>query len=104
MYLSVYLFSFLMNVEEVNSIPMNWEIVTLVFDKSYQLHAAGLRLHFALILMFFWIASSWALLAVTPLYILLVEKYDDMKFLESDLEDMYMDSDFAKEVDPRHGL
>lgn len=49
-----------MNVEEVNqSIPMNWEVTTLVFDKTYQYCAAGMRLHFALIPIFFWIVSSW---------------------------------------------
>ena len=85
-----------MNVEEVNGIPMNWEIVTLVFDKTYQYYAAGMRLHFALILLFFWLASSWALLAVCPLYLLLVANYDDMKFLEGDLEDMYAGTDFQK--------
>lgn len=89
-------FHFLMNVEEVNGIPMNWEIVTLVFDRTYQYHAAGMRLHFALIPMFFWMASSWALLAVCPFYLLLVMNYDDMNFLEPDLEDMYRGTAYEK--------
>ena len=89
--------SFLMNVEEVNGIPMNWEIVTLVFDKTYRYNAAGMRMHFALIPIFFWLASSWALLAVCPFYLMLVANYDDMKFLEADLEDMYKGTDYEKQ-------
>lgn len=87
-----------MNVEEVNAVSMNWEITTLVFDKSYRYHAAGLRLHFALIPLFFWMASPWALLAFMPFYFVLVTKYDDMVFLEGDLEDMYADTDFSKTI------
>ena len=49
-----------MNVEEVHgNTPMNWEITTLVFDKTYQYYATALRLHFVLIPIFFWMASSW---------------------------------------------
>ena len=89
-----------MNVEKVNDIPMNPEITTLVFHKTYQYYSAGMRLHFALIPIFFWMASSWALLVFCPFYIVLVENYDNMKFLEGDLEDMYIDSDFAKREFP----
>lgn len=93
-------FHFLMNVEVVHGVPMNMGIPTLVFDKTYQYYAAALRLHFALIPIFFWIASSWALLGVCPFFIILVENYDDMTFLEPDLEDMYRDTEFAKHKVP----
>lgn len=97
-------FHFLMNVEKVHDVPMNNEITTLVFDKSYRYHAAGLRLHFALIPIFFWIGSSWALLLVCPFYLVLVANYDDMKFLEKDLEDMYQGTDYQKKMLPSNTL
>jgi len=87
---------FLMNVEEANGVNMNLMIIERVFHRSWFFHAAGLRLHFAIIPLFAWVISSWALLAISPLYIYLVENYDNLSFLEQDLEDMYKGTSFDK--------
>jgi len=89
-------FHFLMNVKEANGVPINLMIIEKIFHASHFYYASGLRLYYTVIPLFAWVISSWALLAISPLYIYLVENYDNLSFLEQDLEDMYKGTEYAK--------
>jgi uncharacterized membrane protein len=96
-----------MNVEEANGVKMNTKIIELVFHKSHLYYAAGLRLYFIIIPLFAWMINSYALIVVTPIYLWLVEDYEDLSFLEGELEKMYIDTNHGKYkeiVDMESGL
>lgn len=89
--------SFLMNVEEVNNgIPMNNIITEKVFHISHFYYAAGLRMYYVALPLFAWFISSWVLLCSVPVFVYIVEEYEDMSALESELEKMYMGTKYAK--------
>lgn len=83
-------FHFLMNVMEANNgVPMNLRVIELVFHRSHFYYAAGLRMYFLLLPLFAWTVSSWALLAMCPIYLWVVEDYENLSFLEPELAIMY---------------
>jgi hypothetical protein len=47
---------------------------------------AALRLYFLVIPLFAWIFSVWALVAVAPLYVYVVYHFEDISFLQDDLD------------------
>ena len=64
-----------------------------------------MRLYFVVIPVFAWCVTSWLLLPVTPLYLFLVSQYDDLGWLQDDIDQMFKDgnskllfSDEASEV------
>ena len=57
---------------------------------------AGIRLYFAVIPLFAWAISSWALIAVCPIYILFMRGYDNSEFVEDELEKMYKNTSFGR--------
>lgn len=53
---------------------------------------SGIRLYYSLIPLCSWAVSSWALLVVCPLYVLVMRDYDNNQFLEEELDSMYKSS------------
>jgi uncharacterized membrane protein len=87
----------MMNVEEVNNgVPMNNILTEKVFHLAHFYYAAGLRMYFVALPLFCWFVSSWVLLLCTPVFIYIVEEYEDMSFLEAELEKMYAGTQYAK--------
>jgi hypothetical protein len=60
------------------------------------IYHAGIRLYYSLIPLFAWAMSSWVLLAVCPLYVLLMRDYDNNHFVEAELETMYKNTTFGR--------
>ena len=87
----------MMNVEEVNNgIPMNNVVTEKVFHLAHFYYAAGLRMYFVALPLFTWFVSSWVLLFTVPMFLYIVEEYEDMSELEGELEKMYAGTQFAK--------
>ena len=79
-----------MNVKYIEgNIPMPLRIIEKVFEKSYDYFVAGLRMYFVLIPMFAWLISSWTLLGITIPHLFLVYSYDNLGWLESEVDEMY---------------
>ena len=83
------IYSFLMNVKTVSGTPMSIRVIQKVFHRSYSYYTAGLRMYFVLIPMFAWMLSPWALLIVVPLNLYIVYDYDNLTWVEKDIEAMY---------------
>lgn len=88
---------FMMNVEEVNNgIPMNNKVSEKMFHLAHFYYAAGLRMYYVCLPLFAWFVSSWVLLFSVPIFLYIVEEYEDMSVLEEELENMYRGSKYAK--------
>lgn len=79
-----------MNVKYLEGqIPLPLTIIEKVFEKSYSYYVAGLRMYFVLVPMFAWLVSSWLLLVITLPHLYIVYRYDNLDWLESEVEEMY---------------
>jgi uncharacterized membrane protein len=78
-----------MNVKHVGSTPMSLRVIEKVFHRSYSFYTAGLRMYFVLIPMFGWMLSPWVLLFVVPFNLFVVYDYDNMRWVEKDIDAMY---------------
>jgi uncharacterized membrane protein len=87
-----------MNVKTVNGAALTHRIIQKVFHRSYSFYTAGLRMYFVLIPMFSWMLSPWALLAVVPLNLWIVYDYDNISWVEKDIQAMYQEEE-EKEKD-----
>ena len=56
----------------------------------------GIRLYYCVIPLFAWAMSSWVLLVVCPIYVLLMRDYDNNDYVEDELEVMYKDTEFGR--------
>lgn len=78
-----------MNVKTVCNKPLSTRVIQKVFHRSYSYYTAGLRMYFVLIPMFAWMLSAWALLVVVPINLYIVYDYDNLTWVEKDIEEMY---------------
>lgn len=77
-----------MNVKNVSGTPMSIRVIQKVFHRSYSYYTAGLRMYFVLIPMFAWMLSEWALLIAVPINLFIVYDYDNLNWVEKDIEAM----------------
>lgn len=68
---------------------MSLRVIEKVFHRSYSFYTAGLRMYFVLIPMFAWMLSSWVLLFVVPVNLYLVGDYDNLRWVEKDINAMF---------------
>lgn len=78
-----------MNVKTVCDTPLSIRVIQKVFHRSYSYYTAGLRMYFVLIPMFAWMLSPWALLFVVPINLYIVYDYDNLTWVEKEIEAMY---------------
>jgi hypothetical protein len=52
-----------------------------------------MRLYFLLVPLLAWVVSCWALLLAGPLHLYIVYAYDDLTWLQKDIDDMFEPSD-----------
>eukprot|EP00611_Tribonema_gayanum_P008997 TRINITY_DN1869_c0_g1_i3.p1 TRINITY_DN1869_c0_g1~~TRINITY_DN1869_c0_g1_i3.p1 ORF type:complete len:198 (-),score=20.88 TRINITY_DN1869_c0_g1_i3:1420-2013(-) len=65
-------FSFMINTREMNSVPLPPSLMTRVFDHAHWYYSVGIRAFFVTIPVVSWLFTSWCLLGVTPVYLLVV--------------------------------
>ena len=84
-------FHMLMNVKEINGVALdkNLGIIDKVYHKSHFFYSSGLRLYFLLIPAFCWVLSCWLMVAITPIYLYLVTQYDDLGWLQDDIDKLF---------------
>lgn len=84
-------FHIMMNVKEINGVLMskNFGIIEKVYHKSHFFYSTGVRLYFLLIPAFCWVLSCWLLLAISPVYLHLVTQYDDLGWLQKDIDELF---------------
>lgn len=84
-------FHMMMNVKEVNGvlIERHLKIIEEVYHKSHLFYSCGLRLYFLLIPAFCWVLSCWLMLGITPIYVYLVAQYDDLGWLQKDIDILF---------------
>lgn len=80
-------FSFCMNTREFNGVPITQSLLVNVFNHAHWYNSLGMRLYFGTIPVFAWIFHSWALLAVTPMYLYMVWGLEDAGFVKDDIEE-----------------
>lgn len=79
-----------MNVKYIEgNIPMPLSVISQVFEKSYDYYVAGARMYLVLVPMFAWLVSSWCLLVITLPHMYVVYRYDNLDWLETEVEEMY---------------
>ncbi|CAM9742923.1 unnamed protein product [Ascophyllum nodosum] len=81
-------FSFCINTQALGGVPMSHSLLEKVFNHTYKYYSLGIRLYFGTIPVFAWIFTSWALLAVTPLYLFMVHGLETADFVQADLEEI----------------
>ena len=68
---------------------MSLRVIEKVFHRSHSFYAAGIRMYFVLIPMFAWMLSPWVFLFVVPVHLYLVADYDNLKWVEKDINVMF---------------
>ena len=58
----------------------------LIYTFNSFFSRTALRLYFLIIPLFAWIFSVWALVAVAPLYVYVIHHFEDITFLQDDLD------------------
>lgn len=53
-------------------------------------------MYYSLVPLFAWVLSSWLLLVVCPIYVLVMRDYDNNAFVEKELEKMYRHTEFGR--------
>lgn len=84
-------FHMIMNVKEINGVLLerNLGIIEKVYHKAHFFYSCGLRLYFLLIPAFCWVLSCWLMLAIAPIYLYLVTQYDDLGWLQHDIDKLF---------------
>lgn len=80
-------FHMMMNVRHINGLPVSnhLRIIEIVYHKSHFFFSTGQRMHFLLVPAFAWLLSAWVLLAATPVYMFLMQQYEDVSWMEEDI-------------------
>eukprot|EP00904_Undaria_pinnatifida_P009174 jgi/Undpi1/5387/HiC_scaffold_2.g00668.m1 len=81
-------FSFCINTKELSGVPMPHSLMINVFNHAHQYYSLGIRLYFGTIPVFAWIFTSWALLAVTPVYVYMVRGLENADFVKEDMDEI----------------
>eukprot|EP00752_Nemacystus_decipiens_P017140 g15355.t1 len=81
-------FSFCINTTELGGVPMPMSLMVKVFNHAHKYYSLGIRLYFGTIPVFAWIFTSWALLAVTPVYVFMVRGLENAGFVQEELDEI----------------
>ncbi|CAM9323749.1 unnamed protein product [Ectocarpus sp. 12 AP-2014] len=81
-------FSFCINTKKIAGAPMPQSLMVKVFNHAHQYYSLGIRLFFGTIPVFAWIFTSWALLAVTPVYAYMVKGLENAGFVQDELDEI----------------
>ncbi|CAB1102130.1 unnamed protein product [Ectocarpus sp. CCAP 1310/34] len=81
-------FSFCINTKKIAGAPMPQSLMVKVFNHAHQYYSLGIRLFFGTIPVFAWIFTSWALLAVTPVYAYMVRGLENAGFVQDELDEI----------------
>jgi len=81
-------FHMIMNVKEINGHMLSTQlsVIERVYDKSHFFYSSGVRLFFLMIPAFAWLVSCWVMLVACPLHMFLVNQYDDIQWLQGDID------------------
>ena len=84
-------FHMMMNVKIVNGhvLKDKLSIISKVYHKSHFFYSTGVRMHFLLIPAFCWVMSCWLMLAISPVYLYLITQYDDLSWLQEDIDQLF---------------
>lgn len=88
-------FHMLMNVKEINGhvVASQLSLIESVYHKSHFFYATGVRMYFLFIPAFAWLVNCWVMLAVFPIYLFLVRQYDDLSWLQGDIDKLFKKTD-----------
>jgi hypothetical protein len=88
-------FHMMMNVKEVNGFQIadQLSLIEMVYHKSHFFFSTGVRLYFLLIPAFSWLISCWVMLILCPLHLFLVHQYDDLTWLQKDIDALFKKDD-----------
>lgn len=87
-------FHMLMNCAEINGVEVkkHLQVIVVVYNKAHFFYSTGQRAYFLLIPTFAWLVSAWVMLAVCPLYLFLINQYEDVSWLQPELDKLFKDN------------
>jgi len=95
-------FHMIMNVKEVNGYLLSTQlsVIERVYDKSHFFYSSGVRLFFLMIPAFGWLVNCWVMLAICPLHMIVVKQYDDIQWLQKDIDLLFKKGEGAEQELP----
>lgn len=84
-------FHMLMNVKYINGVEVrkHLRIIEIVYHKAHFFYSTGQRAYFLLIIAFAWLLGCWVMLAVLPLYLFLINQYEDVSWMQPDIDKLF---------------
>lgn len=84
-------FHMIMNCKLVNGYELGNQlsIVEAVYNKSHFFYSTGVRMFFLLIPAFAWLLNCWVMLAMCPVHIYVLHTYDDISWLQKDIDMLF---------------
>ncbi len=101
-------FHMMMNVEYINGLEVknHLKIIEIVYHKAHFFYSTAQRMYFLLIPAFAWLINSIVLALMTPVYIYLINVYEDISWMQEDIDkltttgkDKNVNDDIAIEID-----